>query len=810
VTWGGPLKIGHWLPVSRAPNFYLDYQRTENKTDLTNSVLVPTAAEIGGNLTGIPTVTTIYAPTTGLSAACLATPGVTPGAPFAGNIIPATCISTVSQALLKFYPTANVTGNAIDNYEIPLATDQHVDAYRVQLQKGIGNKNYLNGNFILSSARQSTPSVFGFLDTTNSLNTSAYASWYHRITQRLSMNTSYNFSRSRSVTTPYFANRTNVSLNAGVTGNLQDPTDYGPPGIGFTTSGFVGLSDANSRSYRPETNSVSYQVQWNKFRHNMSFGGDFRRQEFNYLTQSNPRGSLTFNGTATNGGNLTAGSDFADFLLGIPDTSQIAYGNADKYLRQSVYDLYADDDFRVSPELSVHGGVRWEYGAPITELKNRLVNLNVGQGFTTETPVLASSSGSLPTSLMRPDKIGVAPTMAIAWRPISGSSLLVRAGYGIYHDTSIYQQTALAMAQQAPLSTSLNVPNSNVANCGFTIAAPFRAPPASCLSTISTDTFAVDPNFRVGYSQAWSLSVQRDLPFSLQMVATYSGLKGTRSPREFLPNSYAPGLTTSPYGSAPSGYFYRDSNGDSTREAGSIQLRRRLRNGFQANLVYTYAKALDDAYALGGQGPVASGTNGSSGVTPQVAQDWTNPGAQRGLSTFDQRNVLSTQLQYTTGMGLGGHAMMSGWKGAIYKEWTVLANINAASGMPLTPIDPVEVPGTAYSNTVRASLGNLSGCTPIAGRFINTCEYVAPAAGQWGNARRDSITGPGQFTLNASMNRGFRLHDRYNLTAQLDATNVLNHVTYSSWIATLGSQFGAPPSSANGMRSVQLTFRLRY
>ena len=86
VTWGGPLKIGHWLPLSRAPNFYLDYQRTQNKTDTTNSALFPTAAEIGGNLTGLPGVTTIYVPKSGLSAGCLATPGVTPGGTFAGTL----------------------------------------------------------------------------------------------------------------------------------------------------------------------------------------------------------------------------------------------------------------------------------------------------------------------------------------------------------------------------------------------------------------------------------------------------------------------------------------------------------------------------------------------------------------------------------------------------------------------------------------------------------------------------------------------------------------------------------------------------
>ena len=480
VTWSGPLKIGTWLPLSRAPTFYLDYQRNQNKQDVTSSALLPTAAEIGGNLTGIPGLTTIYVPKSGLSAGCLATPGVTPGAPFAGNIIPATCISSTAESLLNFYPTPNVTGNALYNYQVPLASDTHTDAYRVQLQKSIGNKNYLNGNFVFTDSRSSTPRIFQFLgnnfvDTSKTINASAYASWYHRFTQRLSLNASYNFSRSHSQNTPFFvANNTNVSGNAHITGNLQDATDYGPPQIGFTSSSFTGLSDGNSSNNRPETNSVSLQVQWNKFRHNVSLGGDFRRQEWNYFQQSNPRGSLTFTGPggATSGGQTATGvgSDFADFLLGIPDTSQISYGNADKYLRQSVYDLYADDDFRVSPELSIHGGVRWEYGAPVTELKDRLVNLDIAPGFTAEAPVLASSpKGSLtglayPTSLIQPDKIGIAPTMAIAWRPISGSSVLVRAGYGIYHDTSVYQSTALQYAQQhgtaqVPLSTSLSIAN---------------------------------------------------------------------------------------------------------------------------------------------------------------------------------------------------------------------------------------------------------------------------------------------------------------------------------------------------------------
>jgi hypothetical protein len=94
---------------------------------------------------------------------------------------------------------------------------------------------------------------------------------------------------------------------------------------------------------------------------------------------------------------------------------------------------------------------------------------------------------------------------------------------------------------------------------------------------------------------------------------------------------------------------------------------------------------------------------------------------------------------------------------------------------------------------------------------VNINAYAAPS-GVWGDARRDSITGPNQFSLNASMARTFRLHDRYNLDARLDTSNTLNHVVYSGWNTTYipnSTQFGAP-TGANGMRSMSITMRLRF
>jgi hypothetical protein len=300
--------------------------------------------------------------------------------------------------------------------------------------------------------------------------------------------------------------------------------------------------------------------------------------------------------------------------------------------------------------------------------------------------------------------------------------------------------------------------------------------------------------------------VQRDLPSSLQMVVTYNGVKGTHGVQEFLPNTEAPDATsttqaTNPCPSGPCGFVYRTSGGDSTREAGSVQLRRRLRNGLTASALYTFSKTLDDDYSLSGQGSVTSGA---------IAQNWLDLRAQRGLSTTDQRHVLNTTLQYTTGMGIGGRTLLSGWRGAAYKEWTFLTTINVATGTPQTPIYPVAVPGTSFS-VVRPNLtGQPIYASPGPRIFLNSAAFAAPAPGMWGDARRDSITGPGQFSLNASMARTFRLHDRYNLDARLDATNVLNHVTYSSWVTTINSpQFGAA-SGTNGMRSMTVTIRLRF
>lgn len=684
-TLGGPLKIPHLL--TNGPVFFIGYQWTRNRNATTQPALVPTLDQRDGDVGG-------------------------------GIVIPPSLISPQARSLLNYYPLPNFTGSTVYNYQVPLIAVTHQDALQSRLSKNIDTRTQIYGSFNLQRIATSNTNIFGFLDTGNTLGMNTAVNWQRRIGTRFFAHLQFQYSYQSVRTTPYFTNRENVSGEAGITGNDQSASDWGPPTLSFS-NGIYSLTDAINSFNRNQTAALGYDSMWNRGRHNISFGGDFRRQQFNYLAQQNPRGTFTFTGADT-------GSAFGDFLVGVPDTSQLAFGNADKYFRENVWDAFVNDDWRIGPALTLNAGVRWEYSAPISELYGRLVNLDIAPGFSAATPVTGNS-------LLQPDRHGIEPRAGLAWRPLAASSLVVRAGYGVYYNTSVYQSIAIQMAQQAPLSRSLSVQNS--AADPLTLASGFNVSPA-----ITPQTFAVDPDFRIGYTQNWQASIQRDLPGSLVATATYLGIKGTRGMQEFLPDTYPLGAVN-PCPTCPSGFTYLASNGNSTRESGQLQLRRRLHNGFTATLQYTYSKSIDDS-ALGGRGQ----------ATYVIAQNWLDLNGERGLSTFDQRQLLNLQMQYTSGMGLGGGTLLSGWKGAVFKEWTVLTNITAGTGLPETPIYLEAVNGTGVSGPIRPDY--------LGGSDLSPTAYSAPLPGQWGTAGRDSITGPSQFTLNASLGRTFRLKDR--------------------------------------------------
>ena len=783
-TFGGPLRLGKLFRMP--PNFFVGYQWTRNANALTQSAIVPTAAERAGILTS-----PIIDPQT--------------GAPFPANTIPASRLSPQALALLQHYPLPNVSSGSRYNYQAPVLTSVHQDALQLRWNKFVSRNDQVNGSFALQSVRSSSNNIFQFVDTSSALGMNAGVNWSHRLTPDWLLFAGYQFSRMATQVQPYFANLTNVSGLAGINGNDQTAQNWGPPSLAFA-DGIASLADAQSSADRNQTSGVSYSMQWIHRGHNVTFGGDYRRRQFNTLAQQNARGGFTFTGSRT-------GSAFGDFLLGIPDAVSIAYGNADKYFRQSLYDAFFVDDWRVNASVTLNLGLRWDYGSPMTELHDRLVNLDVAKGFaaasavTATNPAGATTGRKYPTSLMEPDRTAFQPRIGVAWRPRPASSLIVRAGYGLYYDTSVYQVLAGQMAQQPPFSRTLSFENTPA--LGWTMANAFTA-----AATSPVNTFAIDPNYRVGRAHTWQVSVQQNLPAALQLVATYSGIRGTHGLQAILPNTYALG-GANPCPACPSGFVYLSSTGSSSRDAGQVQLRRRLRAGLAGTLQYTYSKSVDDMAAFGGLAAPSSASNqpmaNMSGMPAlAIAQDWQNARAERGRSPFDQRHAFSVQVQYTSGTGLHGGAFAGGWTGALLKQWTVSSQITVGSGLPQTPVYLAPVPGTAFTGVLRPDSTGAPLYAAPAGLFLNPAAYAPPAAGQWGNAARSSIEGPATLQMNSSLTRTFQVKDRYSLDFRIDASNLLNHVTYRAWNTVVNSANFGLPSAANAMRSVQTSVRLRF
>jgi len=779
AMFGGPLKIPHLLSGQKT-FFTVNYQFSRARNGNVISTLVPTADERAGNFNNVLNLqgqpVTILDPTT--------------GQPFPGNVIPQNRISSQATGLLGFYPLPNFGGNSRYNYQTALVSVNNQDNINTRVSHTINTKNQVNGSFSYQRQDGTSPNLFSFVDGSHQSAYNTGAGWTYHFTTHLFNTANLGFSRNTQTTSPFFAGRQNVAAQLGIGGTDQDPNFWGPPSLSFA-NGFYGLNDANLQFNRAQTTSFGDSVRWFHGKHNFTFGGDVRRVQNNPISQQNPRGQFSFTGTIS-------GYDLSDLMLGLPDTSQIAYGNADKYFRNGWFDLYATDDWRVSTKLSLNVGLRWDYQLPTTELYGRLVNMSIGPGFTSEQVVCATSRNASCTpasqagftsSLLNGDAHEFQPRVGFAWRPFTKGSTVVRGGVGLYYNTTPYQGIINNMAQQSPLSYSLI---DSATTTPLTLANGFPQ-----VSKIPISTFAV------GYVTATQLAVQQNLPGALVATVTYSGAKGTHQMQEFIPNSAAPGTVipsgwTSAYcPSCPTNFTYLTTGGNSISNQIWLQLQRRFRSGFSGNLVYAHANMID------------YGSTGGRGALAGVAQNWLDLDAERARSSGIRSNTLNASMQYSTGVGARGGALMKGLKGKILRDWTISNTFSLSSGAPETPsVISRALGGTGIVGPLRAVYTGQPVYLPDG--TLNPAAFAAPANGAYGNAGRNIITGPLTFTMNSSAGRIIRVGERRSVDLRVDTRNPLNHVSYTAWNTTVGStQFGLP-SGVSAMRSMQISLRFRF
>jgi hypothetical protein len=461
--------------------------------------------------------------------------------------------------------------------------------------------------------------------------------------------------------------------------------------------------------------------------------------------------------------------------------------------RSTSWDLFLQDDWRVRDTITVNAGLRYEYFSPLSEANNHLETLDAASGFTAAAPVAAGAispySGLLPDTVVRPFRDGFAPRVGVAWRPKQGT--VVRTGYGINYNSSVYQYIAQQLANQCPCAVT------NTLLASATTSVPFETALQNVQPGSTLPIYGVDPGYRLGYVQIWNLDLQRDLTRTVQLGIGYNGTKGSNLDILRAPNRGPTGLLIQ--GVPP--FIWESSGADSIMHSLTLRLRRRLTNGLAMGGTYILSRSIDDASSVAGGG----GT---------VAQNDQDLAAERGLSSFDQRHRFSGDFTIELPFGSNKRWFNSGAAAAALGNWTLNGNAALASGTPFTArvLASIADVSKGVNGTLRANYNGqpISISDPTAAVFFNTSAFSIPLPGTFGNAGRNTIIGPGTSSMNLGLTKNITFDQTRGLSIQLLASNVFNTVQFASIDTVVNSPTFGQVTAVRPMRRIQLLFRFRF
>ncbi|MDI3253670.1 MAG: TonB-dependent receptor [Bacillota bacterium] len=792
---------------------FLFFTLADNRTSspFTQYGTVPTAEERAGDLSaltnqqGKPII--IYDPQT--------------GQPFANNTIPAQRIAPQATALLSYIPLPNLPGQA-QNYQRITTAQNNTTNLGVRYMRSFGQnagspimgmirqfmgqggnhwQQSINGNFNYSHTASDQLNIFPVLGGKEQMHQYSVQAGYSLSKGKFINNLNLGWNRSNLQLTNYFTNATDIASQIGINifnGQAASPLNYGLPNL--VMNQFTGFNEQQPNFHINQTISVSESSSWIHKKNNFRFGGDFRRVHLDMIgATSNSTGTFYFTGLYTqapgtnentSGALADSGSSLADLLLGLPQQTAIQAPYQKAYLRENVFDLYGQDTWQALPNFTIMAGLRYEYFSPYSEKDDRLVNLDVGNDFTSVVPVMPNGvgpySGKFPRTLIEPEHLDFSPRLGFAWRAVKDT--VVRAGYGINFANGQYVKFVQNFAFQPPFADVQT--NEATSGADITLANGFPGPQ-------KVGNYAVNKNYRLPYVQVWNLDVQHTFPLGIVLNVGYNGSKGTR-----LDIVSAPGRTAT---ESLSGYYYdwEDSIAFSNFNALAVRLRKRMQNGIALGATYTYSHSIDNASSIGG--------NGGTGLT--VAQNWQNLLAEESNSSFDVRHNLKGDFVYELPFGPDTHLLTSGnWISHTLANISLSGTFQFATGEPLTPAYAAAVADVARGSAGSLRPDRVPGVSITQGggslqSWFNRAAFSEPA-GTYGTASRYSIPGPGTVSVDASFSKSIRFGDFRNLELRATANNVFNTVQYAGVDTTLGSATYGQVTSAATMR--QFTFLGRY
>ncbi len=816
ATLGGPIKKDKTF-------FFVNYEGFRERAGITELTVVPTDAQKSGlfvNSMGVPVQVTV---------------------------------NPTSAALFLLYPEPN-TNVAGGNFVSSPILSNDTDQFLVKMDHKINSNDSLTARYSYTrfnetspfSGGQQTTAIPGY-GTINSGSTQLASLGYTRFLSTNSINEfrlgytrnvglSYNQAGPQAATYDF-----NTGWGPNSPFNLGDIPNFTMAGGIVSNGGSISnLGPNNNNPGGTWQNTLQYVDHFTHLtaRHTMVFGTDIRNIRDNRFYDLDEIGQLTFTGDNNPEG---IQNPLVDFAEGLPSTSLHFVGDSSRSYRTTSFDFFAQDSFKLKPNLVVNYGLRYEFNTPIYDATGRASTFRPGSFSTYLSPsadqtnlATLEASGIVTEQqggLYNPDYKNFAPRLGLAWSIDKQNTTVLRVGYGIFYDTVL---------GQIPGNVLLNppfLPDYFDQNPGF----PNSFAPAGF--PVITVTPA---NMPTPYSQSWNVDIQRQLPWQMVFEAAYVGSTGTHLPRfvqidqayitQAQINTLTPDVVTRmelmgipppvalflsmniadipPIARGPYfGYakiFQAEDVTSSSYNGLELKLSSHSYHGLTFGIADTYAKSLDGASVFYG-----SGANSST----IFAQDNYNLENEKGLSDFDIRNRFVANFVYAI------PTWRNWWHSAPHRladGWTTTGILTFQTGQPFSVLTGANQSSTGDGDDRPDLVGNPNSGPKTVADWFNTSAFVLNQPLTFGDAGRNIVTGPGFRNYDMAILKDTHITESVNLQFRAEFFNLFNHPNFAiprnvETAPGFGSLFQTPDVAqgtvglgSGGPRLIQLALKLSF
>lgn len=786
VSTGGPIVKGHTF-------FFLSYDGLRLRNSNPGTFSVPIDAIRQGDFATYPTIKDPLAA----------------GAPFANNVIPSSRIDSRAAKMIGFIPAANRPGktynyaetmaNVIDTNRASARIDHNFntmnmlslalnyakgDPYSVNQYSPMAYGNYSNAGFMTKSAAVTYTRVLNPA-MTNELRASYYAMENIRMGQNQDFNPASLFP------------------------DLFTPLPRGGLPT-FNITGFTKIGDTGGADPQPQiTNQIGDTFSWVHGSHITKAGLDvaISRVSTNPSVTAASLGTFGFNGRYS-------GNAFSDTLLGFPYTATRATPTPPNVIGQQRYGAFIQDDWKVSPRLTLNIGLRYELQTQLSERSNSWTNVDLATGQL----VIFSKNGSYPptanqtllgtypsvksedhgwgTDLTLPDHRDFAPRAGFAFRPFNNNKTVIRGGYGIFFYLIPFYQGIYQLGISNPPFRLAQAFTGGATAPTISLASPFSVTPAV---SANPALYAVNRQIRNPYSQQWNLTVEHQLPADIGLRLSYIGNKVTRS--SFVsynvnqPVTQRAGELQAMRPFQPwSDIYAMMQTGNALTNQFQAEITRRFSSGLYFDSSFTWNRSLDNVPVTG---------------TPQNPY---NASADRGNADGIRRFVSYTSLSYELPFGHGKRfdpavpvvsTVVSGWRLSTITQFRSGSPFSVGFSPALSGwyASRADVVGSAFY-PANQTINN----------WFNASAFAIPGNYTFGNSARNMLFGPGQKIFDVSVSKSTAIGERIKAELRADFFNLPNTPSFANPASnlTVPSTVGIITGTTVDARTVQLGMRVSF